>query len=96
MKKILALLLAGILVFSIAGCGNGDIEAGPDSTDNWEEDASRRDLTINAVYADENGNVFDYYNGIEDLEKGIEQANKILNSKNKDEILNDLKKNNKL
>lgn len=39
-------------------------------TDNWEEDASRRDLTINAVYADENGNVFDYYNGIEDLEKG--------------------------
>lgn len=40
-------------------------------TDNWEEDASRRDLTINAVYADENGNVFDYYNGIEDLEKGV-------------------------
>lgn len=39
-------------------------------TDNWEEDASRRDLTINAVYADEKGNVFDYYNGIEDLEKG--------------------------
>lgn len=40
-------------------------------TDNWEEDASRRDLTINAVYADEKGNVFDYYNGIEDLEKGL-------------------------
>jgi len=39
-------------------------------TDNWEEDASRRDLTINAVYADEKGNVFDYYNGIEYLEKG--------------------------
>lgn len=39
-------------------------------TDNWEEDASRRDLTINAVYADEKGNVFDYYNGIEDLEQG--------------------------
>ncbi len=39
-------------------------------TDNWEEDASRRDLTINAVYADEKGNVFDYYNGVEDLEKG--------------------------
>ena len=42
-------------------------------TDNWEVDASRRDLTINAVYADEKGNVFDYYNGIEDLEKGIVQ-----------------------
>lgn len=40
-------------------------------TDNWEEDASRRDLTINAVYADEEGNVFDYYNGIDDLEKGF-------------------------
>ena len=40
-------------------------------TDNWEEDASRRDLTINAVYADEKGNVFDYYNGISDLENGI-------------------------
>ncbi len=40
-------------------------------TDNWEEDASRRDLTINAVYADEKGNVFDYYNGIGDLENGV-------------------------
>ncbi|MBQ9236095.1 MAG: CCA tRNA nucleotidyltransferase [Alphaproteobacteria bacterium] len=40
-------------------------------TDNWEEDASRRDLTINAVYADEKGNVFDYYNGIDDLERGF-------------------------
>ena len=40
-------------------------------TTDWSEDASRRDLTINAVYADEKGNVFDYYNGIEDLEKGI-------------------------
>lgn len=40
-------------------------------TDDWNADASRRDLTINAVYADENGNVFDYYNGIDDLEKGV-------------------------
>ncbi len=40
-------------------------------TDNWEKDASKRDLTINAVYADDEGNVFDYYNGIDDLEKGI-------------------------
>ena len=29
------------------------------------------DLTINAVYADEKGNVFDYYNGINDLENGV-------------------------
>lgn len=40
-------------------------------SDDWSVDASRRDLTINAVYADLKGNVFDYYNGISDLEKGI-------------------------
>ncbi|MFI3241043.1 MAG: CCA tRNA nucleotidyltransferase [Alphaproteobacteria bacterium] len=40
-------------------------------TDDWSVDASRRDLTINAVYADEKGNVFDYFNGMDDLEKGI-------------------------
>ena len=31
-----------------------------------------------------------------DLDKGIEQANKILNSKNKDEILNNLNKQNNM
>ena len=40
-------------------------------TDDWNADAATRDLTINAVYADEQGNVFDYYNGINDLEKGV-------------------------
>ncbi|MBR3502582.1 MAG: CCA tRNA nucleotidyltransferase, partial [Alphaproteobacteria bacterium] len=40
-------------------------------TDDWSADASQRDLTINAVYADLRGNVFDYYDGINDLEKGI-------------------------
>ena len=40
-------------------------------SDDWNVDASRRDLTINAVYADLRGNVFDYYNGIDDLEKGV-------------------------
>lgn len=40
-------------------------------SDDWNVDASKRDLTINAVYADLRGNVFDYYNGIDDLEKGI-------------------------
>ena len=43
-----------------------------DSTqDEWKKDAAKRDLTINAVYADDKGNVFDYYNGIQDLEKGV-------------------------
>ncbi|MBP5215754.1 MAG: CCA tRNA nucleotidyltransferase [Alphaproteobacteria bacterium] len=40
-------------------------------TDDWSADASQRDLTINAVYADLHGNVFDYYDGIHDLEAGI-------------------------
>lgn len=40
-------------------------------TDDWNADASMRDLTINAVFADEQGNVFDYYNGISDLQNGI-------------------------
>ena len=40
------------------------------SKDEWKKDAAKRDLTINAVYADDKGNVFDYYNGIRDLEQG--------------------------
>ena len=48
---------------------NGHIEF--EFTDDWKADASQRDLTINAVYADDKGNVFDYYDGISDLEKGI-------------------------
>ena len=40
-------------------------------TDDWSADAATRDLTINAVYADSKGNVFDYYNGIDDLEHGV-------------------------
>ncbi|RZF63968.1 CCA tRNA nucleotidyltransferase [Sphingomonas populi] len=34
----------------------------------WEEDAARRDFTINALYADPiTGEVFDYFGGVEDL-----------------------------
>lgn len=36
-------------------------------TNNWEEDARRRDFTINALYADADGNLYDYFNGINDL-----------------------------
>ena len=36
----------------------------------WKEDASRRDFTINAIYSDRGGNLFDPFNGKEDLEKG--------------------------
>ena len=39
-------------------------------TSNWEEDALRRDFTINAIYADIEVRIFDPLNGISDLQKG--------------------------
>ena len=40
-------------------------------TDNWLEDASRRDFTINAIYSDIDGNLFDPFNGRIDLNNGF-------------------------
>ncbi|MDG2533122.1 CCA tRNA nucleotidyltransferase [Sphingomonas sp. HITSZ_GF] len=38
-------------------------------TDDWREDAARRDFTINALYADPaSGEIFDYFGGLADLE----------------------------
>jgi tRNA nucleotidyltransferase/poly(A) polymerase len=39
-------------------------------SDNWKEDASRRDFTINSIYADIEGSLFDPFNGKKDLENG--------------------------
>ena len=39
-------------------------------TTNWEQDALRRDFTINAIYADINGRIFDPLNGVTDLQNG--------------------------
>jgi len=39
-------------------------------TSNWNEDALRRDFTINAIYADMDGRIFDPQNGITDLKNG--------------------------
>lgn len=37
-------------------------------TDDWEEDAARRDFTINALFADpRTGELFDYFGGLDDL-----------------------------
>ena len=36
-------------------------------SENWEEDAARRDFTINAMYASAEGEVFDYFGGLTDL-----------------------------
>lgn len=41
-------------------------------TDDWEEDAARRDFTINALSADPlTGEVFDYFGGVDDLRAGV-------------------------
>jgi len=39
-------------------------------TTNWKHDALRRDFTINAIYADIDGRIFDPLNGISDLQNG--------------------------
>lgn len=39
-------------------------------TDDWEEDAKRRDLTMNALYANPEGEIYDYFGGVEDAEHG--------------------------
>ena len=40
-------------------------------TNDWNEDSSRRDFTINAIYADKEGNLFDPHNGVKDLQNGL-------------------------
>ena len=39
-------------------------------TNNWRQDAERRDFTINSIYSDINGNLFDPFDGKKDLEEG--------------------------
>ena len=38
-------------------------------TNNWEKDSNRRDFTINAIYLDQNGKIFDPQNGRRDLKE---------------------------
>ena len=39
-------------------------------SNDWKQDASRRDFTINSIYADIDGNLFDSFDGKKDLENG--------------------------
>ena len=39
-------------------------------TSDWRDDALRRDFTINAIYVDKEGRIFDPLNGISDLQNG--------------------------
>ncbi|MBN8544192.1 MAG: CCA tRNA nucleotidyltransferase [Alphaproteobacteria bacterium] len=36
-------------------------------TNSWEEDAARRDFTINALYMDKQGTIYDYHHGKQDI-----------------------------
>ena len=38
-------------------------------TDSWQEDSKRRDFTVNAIYLDIDGNIFDPQSGTKDLKK---------------------------
>lgn len=46
-------------------------DANVEFTDIWEEDAKRRDFTINALYMSADGEVFDYFEGQKDLENRL-------------------------
>lgn len=39
-------------------------------TDNWQEDAARRDFTMNALYLTPKGELLDYFGGVEDARAG--------------------------
>ncbi len=39
-------------------------------TDSWEEDAARRDFTMNAIFCGLDGTVYDAFGGVEDLREG--------------------------
>ena len=40
-------------------------------TDDWLEDASRRDFTMNALYIDMNGKIIDFFNGVQDIQNKL-------------------------
>ena len=40
-------------------------------TKDWKKDSFRRDLTINSIYSDLDGNLFDPHDGLKDLQNGI-------------------------
>lgn len=40
-------------------------------TDDWQQDAARRDFTMNALFCDRQGHVTDFFSGLEDLKAGL-------------------------
>lgn len=56
------------------GLGHKDFDIFPDPTMTPEEAASRRDFTINSMAMDQNDNIFDPFNGKQDLENKVLRA----------------------
>ncbi len=56
-------------------------------TSSLEEDALRRDFTINALYMDKNGHIIDVVGGLDDLKKGILRTIKDPNTSMKEDPL---------
>ncbi len=42
-----------------------------ETIDNWKEDSKRRDFTINAIYLNKNGKIFDPQQGVNDLKNNL-------------------------
>ncbi|MDR0625173.1 MAG: CCA tRNA nucleotidyltransferase [Holosporales bacterium] len=40
-------------------------------TNSWHEDAERRDFTFNAMYVDQDGKLYDFFGGLDDLANGV-------------------------
>ncbi|MEP3247040.1 MAG: CCA tRNA nucleotidyltransferase [Sneathiella sp.] len=40
-------------------------------TQSWQEDAARRDFTFNALFLEQDGRLYDFFSGLQDLERGI-------------------------
>ncbi len=40
-------------------------------TQSWQEDAARRDFTFNALFLGQDGTLYDFFSGLQDLERGI-------------------------
>lgn len=51
----------------------------------WEEDAKHRDLTINSMSIDDEGTLYDYTGGLEDLRNGVVRMNPHTQSAIKDD-----------
>lgn len=56
-------------------------------TDNWEEDAARRDFTINAMSCSLDGKIYDYYGGLQDLNTGCVRFVGDANERCKEDVL---------